>query len=74
MGLVHVLPDVYSRHLGERFYSQSPFKGHQENGHMSSGNQKVVFRSSVTGRFVPQQYANTHKPTTEREHVPSGKK
>lgn len=30
---------------------------------------KVIFRSSVTGKFVTPQYANTHKPTTEREHV-----
>lgn len=31
---------------------------------------KVIYRSAVSGRFVTGTYANTHKPTTEREHVP----
>jgi hypothetical protein len=30
---------------------------------------KVVYRSSKTGEFVTQKYADTHKPTTERQHV-----
>lgn len=33
-------------------------------------NKKVIYRSSVTGHFVTPRYANTHKPTTERQHVP----
>lgn len=32
--------------------------------------EKTVYRSSVTGQFVPQRYANNHPRTTEREHVP----
>lgn len=31
---------------------------------------KIVFRSSVSGKFVTERFANTHKPTTERQHVP----
>lgn len=31
---------------------------------------KVVDRSSVTGRFVTERYADNHPRTTEREHVP----
>lgn len=31
---------------------------------------KPVNRSSVTGRFVTERYANNHPRTTEREHVP----
>ena len=31
---------------------------------------KVVDRSSVTGRFVTEKYADNHPRTTEREHVP----
>lgn len=30
---------------------------------------KEVNRSSVTGRFVTEQYANRHKSTTETQHV-----
>jgi hypothetical protein len=29
----------------------------------------TVNRSSVTGRFVTQQYANTHPNTTETERI-----
>lgn len=31
---------------------------------------KVVYRSAVSGKFVTERFAETHKPTTEREHVP----
>lgn len=31
---------------------------------------KVVNRSAITGKFVPEKYALTHPKTTEREHVP----
>jgi hypothetical protein len=31
---------------------------------------KVVDRSSITGRFVTERYADNHPRTTEREHVP----
>lgn len=30
---------------------------------------RVVFRDSITGNFVSEEYANAHKATTEREHV-----
>ena len=30
---------------------------------------KVVHRSSETGRFVPEKYAEKHKRTTETERV-----
>jgi hypothetical protein len=30
---------------------------------------KTVYRSSVSGQFVTASYANTHKPTTEKQHV-----
>ena len=30
---------------------------------------KTVHRSSVSGRFVPAQYVQTHKSTTETERV-----
>lgn len=32
---------------------------------------KVVHRDSGTGEFVTKKYADTHKKTTEREHVPA---
>ena len=32
---------------------------------------KVVYRSAVTGQFVPQRYVQNHPRTTEREHVPT---
>jgi hypothetical protein len=32
--------------------------------------EKVIDRSSVTGRFVTERYADNHPRTTEREHVP----
>jgi hypothetical protein len=31
---------------------------------------KVVYRSAITGLFVPQRFAQNHPRTTEREHVP----
>jgi hypothetical protein len=31
---------------------------------------KVIHRSSVTGEFVTQRYAEAHPRTTERQHVP----
>jgi len=31
---------------------------------------KVIDRSSISGRFVTERYAQTHPKTTEREHVP----
>lgn len=31
---------------------------------------KVINRSAVSGRFVPERYAKAHPKTTEREHVP----
>jgi hypothetical protein len=30
-------------------------------------------RSSVTGRFVTEQYAKTHPRTTEHQHIPVAK-
>lgn len=30
---------------------------------------KTVYRSSVSGRFVTERFADNHKPTTERQHV-----
>jgi hypothetical protein len=30
---------------------------------------KVIYRSAVTGEFVPKIYADKHPRTTEREHV-----
>jgi hypothetical protein len=30
---------------------------------------QTVHRSSVTGRFVTEKYAATHKPTTETERI-----
>jgi hypothetical protein len=29
----------------------------------------VVYRSSVTGRFVTEKYAEAHESTTERQHI-----
>jgi hypothetical protein len=31
---------------------------------------KEVDRSSITGRFVTERYAENHPNTTEHEHVP----
>jgi len=31
---------------------------------------KIVYRKSTDGKFTTQRYAETHKPTTERQHVP----
>lgn len=31
---------------------------------------KEVDRSSITGRFVTERYAENHPKTTEHEHVP----
>lgn len=30
---------------------------------------KVVYRDSKSGEFVKQSYANTHKSSTEKQHV-----
>lgn len=30
---------------------------------------KTVYRSSKSGEFVTEKFANTHKATTEKEHV-----
>ena len=35
---------------------------------------KVIYRSSVTGRIITQRQAESHPRTTERQHVPVGKK
>jgi len=35
---------------------------------MSTNKGPADYRSSVTGRFVPQRYAETHPRTTEKEH------
>ena len=35
---------------------------------------KVVSRSSKTGKFVKTDYAKKHPATTERQHVPVGKR
>lgn len=32
--------------------------------------EKVIYRDSVDGQFVPKRYADQHPRTTEREHVP----
>jgi hypothetical protein len=37
------------------------------------GNKKVIFRSSVDGKFVTEKYAKKHPRTTEREHVDIGR-
>lgn len=33
------------------------------------GTRKTVYRDSGDGQFVTQDYANTHRNTTERERV-----
>jgi len=35
---------------------------------------KTIYRSSKTGRIVPERYAKEHPNTTERERVAVGKK
>jgi hypothetical protein len=35
---------------------------------------KVVHRDSEDGQFVTKEYADKHKRTTERQHVPVPKK
>ena len=32
-------------------------------------NKKTIYRSSKSGEFVTEKFANTHKATTEKEHV-----
>ncbi|HVA63917.1 MAG TPA: hypothetical protein VNF74_09355 [Terriglobales bacterium] len=32
--------------------------------------EKIVYRDSKDGQFVPKPYADRHPATTEREHVP----
>jgi hypothetical protein len=39
-----------------------------------SNKKKVVYRSSVSGRLVKESYAKAHPKTTERQHVPLGKR
>ena len=34
---------------------------------------KTVFRDSGSGQFVEKKYAETHKSTTERERVRTGR-
>jgi hypothetical protein len=34
---------------------------------------RTVYRDSVDGQFVTKRYAETHKPTTERERVRKGR-
>jgi len=34
---------------------------------------KTIYRSSVTGRIVKENYAKTHPKTTEKERVKTGK-
>lgn len=38
---------------------------------MAKGNvpTQTTYRSSRTGRFVTERYAQNHKPTTERERI-----
>jgi hypothetical protein len=36
-----------------------------------STQKRVVYRDSVDGQFVKKSYADTHKPTTEKQHVPA---
>jgi len=53
----------------------NPFAGgrsvHRENKQMSKRIPvKPINRSSITGHFVTERYAQTHPRTTEREHVP----
>ncbi len=31
---------------------------------------KVIYRKSTDGKFTTQRYADSHKATTERQHVP----
>jgi len=35
---------------------------------------KTIYRRSDTGRITTKTYAESHKPTTEKERVPVGKK
>jgi len=35
---------------------------------------KTIYRSSVTGRFIPKRYAKKHPRTTEKERVRVPKK
>lgn len=37
---------------------------------MTNPPKKVVYRDSGSGEFVKKQYADTHKRTTEKQHVP----
>lgn len=42
----------------------------------NNGPKKTIYRDSGTGRIVTKEYAESHKPTTEKERVkiPSHKK
>ena len=37
---------------------------------MAKPPKKVVYRDSGSGEFVTEEYAEKHKRTTERQHVP----
>jgi hypothetical protein len=35
---------------------------------------KVIYRKSTNGQITTKRYAEAHKATTERQHVPTGRK
>lgn len=38
-------------------------------GSKSSGSRQTVHRDSKDGQFVTKRYADTHKSTTEKQHI-----
>jgi len=41
----------------------------RKGGPPAMADKKTIYRSSVTGRIVKEQYAKTHPTTTEKERV-----
>ena len=49
------------------------FNAFQNGAIMATSDKRVVHRDAGDGQFVTKRYAETHKQTTVREHVPAPK-